>query len=162
MVSRLYPGRISHLTLCYVVSYMLFNIQTRHFYVYECETISWICRSMFDWALRESVSRFFNPMSSFLSLMCLSALWLTVFLFLLPFHNCANRRKANFPLIPSSYDAWLWGVQACRHQIQVWSIISLPRKSPRKAEKRNLSKKRWTEKPYSARYIKALSVYLAS
>lgn len=103
MVSRLYPGRISHLTIYYFVSYTLFNIKSKHFYVCECEIISWICRSMFDWALRESISRFFNPMSSFLSLMCLSALWLTVSLFLLPFHNCASltlQKEGTLPTHP--------------------------------------------------------------
>ena len=72
-------------------------------FVCECEIISWICRSMFDWALRESISRFFNPMSSFLSLMCLSALWLTVSLFLLPFHNCASltlQKEGKLPTLP--------------------------------------------------------------
>lgn len=107
MVSRLYPGRVSHLTLCYAVSYMLFNIQTKHFHMYECETISWTCRSMFDWALRESVSRSSNPMRSFLSLMYLSALWLIVSLFLLHFHSGASLTLQKEDKLPT-HPFFLW------------------------------------------------------
>lgn len=37
MFSGLHPGRISHLMLCYFVSYILFNIHGKHVYVCACE-----------------------------------------------------------------------------------------------------------------------------